>query len=92
MTHFHCRCHYLVSNSEIFRWEVVVFEVEGHHGGEDPHHSVITEGVDAQDVEVPQEAGRHSISATTRGTHSSDELQVNQADLGGIFQVIPARA
>lgn len=69
-THFHCRCHYLVANSEIFWWEFIVFEIEGHHTGEDANHGVITEGIDTKNVEVPQETRSHSISSTTRGTHS----------------------
>lgn len=69
-THFHCSCHYLVTNSEIFRWEFIVFEIEGHHVGEDANHGVITEGINAKNVEVPQEAGCHSIPPTTRGAHS----------------------
>lgn len=91
-THFHCSCHYLVANSEIFRWEFIVFEVEGHHAGEDANHGVITEGIDAKNVEVAQEAGRHSIPPTTRRAHSRDELEVDKRDPGGVLQVIPVRA
>lgn len=69
-THFHCSCHYLVSNSEMFRWEFIVFEIEPHHAGEDANHGVVTEGINAKNVEVPQEAGCHSIPPTTRGAHS----------------------
>lgn len=68
-THFHSGSHYLFAHSEVFRWEFICSETEGHHVGEDVHHGVVTEGVDAADVEVAQEARRHSVPPTTRGTH-----------------------
>ncbi len=68
-THVHCSGHYLVANSEIFRWEFVVFEIEGHQAGEDANHGIITRGIYTKDVEVPQEAGCHSIPPTTRRAH-----------------------
>lgn len=74
------------------RWEFIVFEIESHHAGEDANHGVVTEGINAKNVEVPQEAGCHSIPPTTRGAHSWDELDVDKSDPGGILQVIPARA
>lgn len=70
LTHFHCSRYYLASNSEILRWKFIVSEIEGHHAGEDANHGVITEGINAKDVEVPQEAGRHSIPPTARRAHS----------------------
>lgn len=90
-THFHCSCHYLVANSEIFRWELIVFKIEGHNVGENVNHGVIAEGINAKNVEMPQEAWSHSIPSTARGAHSWDDLEINKSDLGGILQVIPAR-
>lgn len=69
MTHLQSGCHYLIANRKIFRWEFIVFEVEGHHIGENVHHGVITEGINANNVKVPQEARRHSIPPTTRWAH-----------------------
>lgn len=68
-THLHRRCHNLVADGEVFRWEVVVLEIEGRHVGEDAQHGVIAEGIDAKNVEVPQEARRHGVPPTARGTH-----------------------
>lgn len=91
-THFHCSCHYLVSNSEIVTRKSVVFQIEVHHAGENANHGVITKGINANNVEVPQEAGCHGIPPTTRRTHSRDELKIDEGEPRGIFQFIPAEA
>ena len=89
LTYLHGSRHYLVANTETLRREFVVFEIEGHHIGEDVNHGVITEGVDAKNVEVSQEASRHRVPPATRGAHSADELEVDERDVGGILQIVP---
>ena len=81
--------HYLVADGEVLRGEVVVLQVEGDHVGEDAHHGVVAEGVDAADVEVAQEAGRHGVPPAPGGPHGRDDLQVHQRDGGGVLQVVP---
>lgn len=68
-TYFHCSCHYFVANAEIFTWKYIVCEIEVHHIGEDANHGIVAEGIDAKNVEVPQEARCYCIPPTTRGAH-----------------------
>ena len=81
--------HYLVADGEVLRGEVVVLQVEGDHVGEDAHHCVVAEGVDAADVEVAQEAGCDCVPPPAGRPHGRDDLQVHQRDLGGVLQVVP---
>lgn len=80
-THLHCCGHYFVSNGEKLRRELVDFEIESHYAGENANHGVITEGINAKNIKVPQEAGCHRIPPTTRWAHSCEELDVDEGDL-----------
>ena len=59
---------------------------------EDLGHCLIVEGVHADDVEVAQVAWRHIVTATTRWTHRTEELDVLQRDLGCVLQIVPGMA
>lgn len=51
-------------------------EVCTHDHREDFAHCLITELIHSNDVEMSQETRRHIISASTRGTHCSKELDI----------------
>lgn len=64
-------------------------EVGWHKSRKDFGHCLFTEGVHGHNAEVAQKTRGHCVTATTRWTHSSDELNVLQNNLGGVFKVIP---
>lgn len=51
-------------------------EVCTHDHREDFVHCLITELIHPDNVEMPQETRCHIISASTRGTHCSKELDI----------------
>lgn len=90
--HFKCCMVYLqgsrnysVAYGEALMWEAIVTEVKVNHIREYSCHGLITECIDATNVKVAQETRGHCIPPTTRGTHSRNQLQINQSDFGGVF-------
>ena len=65
-------------------------EICGDECGEDLGHGLLVELVHGHNVEVTQETRCHGVTATTRGTHGSDELNVLEGHLACVLQVIPA--
>ena len=66
-------------------------EISCHECREYPDHCFIIKWVDGNDIEVTQEARCDGISTSTRGTHSSKELDVLQNYLGCVLCIIPER-
>lgn len=81
----------MISNSGEVRREVINPEVKSHQGGEDAGHGLVAEGVDGADVEVPQQPRGDGIPAAPWRPHGGQQLDVNERDLRGVLQIIPAR-
>ena len=64
-------------------------QVECDDTGEYPAHGLVTELVDTDHVEVPQEACGDRVPPPTGRTHGPDHLHVHQLQLGGVLLIIP---
>ncbi len=64
-------------------------QVKRHYASKYSCHGLVIELIDGDDVEVAQETRRDRIAATTRGSHGSEELDINQRQLACILLVIP---
>ena len=64
--------------------------VDGEQRREDAAHGGLGEGVDGDDVEVPDEARRDLLATAARRAHGAQELNVLQQDLGAVLTVVPA--
>ena len=57
--------------------------------GEDPLHGLVVERHDADDVEVPEEAGRDGVTPSPGGSHGRQVLDIDQGDLSCVLLIIP---
>ena len=66
--------------------------VDGEQCGEYLAHGGVREGVNGDDVEVSDEAGRDLLPTAARRSHGTQELHVLQQDLGAVLPVVPGAA
>lgn len=64
-------------------------EVKVDNSGEDPLHCVITKCGNWYYIEVSQETRSDRVSTTTRRTHCTHKLKVNQSQFRCVLPVIP---